>query len=386
MKLLHTADLHIGKVVNEFSMIEDQKYILQQIIDLAIKEEVDGILIAGDIYDRSVPPADAVVLLDWFLNSLIKNNIKIYMISGNHDSAQRLGFASKLLEEKGLYIGSNYDGSMKRIRTKKDEVTVDIYLLPFLKPQTVAYYEDDEDAVIRTFEDGVRASLSHVAIDHDVVNVLVTHHFVTSANVLPEQSDSENQLSLGGIDQVDTSVFDSFDYVALGHIHRPQRIGRDTIRYAGSPLKYSFSEVLHKKSVTLLEINPNKEILISTKALEPLHDMRKIKGCLNDLMNPEYYELADTNDYIQATLTDEVELVDPIGRLRSIYPNIMQIILEKNQKNINHEQNTLVARKHKSALELFEDFYTQVTGRKFDERRQKIMEEVFEEVAGGDQQ
>ena len=420
MKLIHTADLHIGKIVNEFSMLNDQKYILQQILSIVEEEQADGILIAGDVYDRSIPPADAVTVLDWFLSTLIEMNVKVYLISGNHDSAERVGFANKILDSKGLYIGSTYDGTIKKVTAEKDGVKADIYLLPFVKPQVVEYYEQekrqlegnqqnvdeqntvqqvetqevtnpqeasnskDTSTTIRTFESAVNASLSHLELDTDAVNILVTHHFVTSGGTMPEESDSETSLSLGGIDKVDTSVFDSFDYVALGHIHRPQRIGRDTIRYAGSPLKYSFSEVTHKKSVTILEIGEEKQISVRTKELIPLHDMRKIRGTMKDLMNPEYYELADTKDYIQATLTDTIELVDPIGTLRSVYPNIMQIILDKNQQETKALTQNLGERKSKSELELFDDFYTAVTGREFDEKRREIMQEILEGLTGGE--
>lgn len=398
MKLLHTADLHIGKIVNEFSMLKDQEYILQQILNIAFEEEVDGVIIAGDVYDRSVPPAEAVTLLDQFLSTLIHHGLKVFMISGNHDSAERVGFAGSILNREGLYIGGRYDGKIQVVPMQQEEVKVNVYLLPFVKPAVVNYYEvkmreelesvdvteesedGNEDSPIRTFEESVKASLSHVEVDEDAVNILVTHHFVTAGEQEPDQSDSENQLSLGGIDHVDASVFDAFDYVALGHIHRPQRIGRDTIRYAGSPLKYSMSEVNHKKSVTLIEIGENKALKVWQRELVPLRDMRKIRGELLELMKPENYQLADTNDYIQATLTDLVELVDPIGRLRSVYPNIMQIIMEKNQKETKEEIQNLGTRKKKSPLELFEEFYENVTASEFDEKRRSIMQEVIEAV------
>jgi len=392
MRLLHTADLHIGKIVNEFSMIDDQKHILKQILNIAKEEEVDGVIIAGDVYDRSIPPAEAVTVLDWFLSSLIGMGVKVYMISGNHDSAERVGFASSILCDQGLYIGGSYDGTCQSVRLTVDGVNADIYLLPFVKPQVVNFYEqtrgeevEDKEQTIRTFEEGVKASIARMNLDKEAVNLLVTHHFVTSQGIDPETSDSENSLSLGGIDKVDASVFDDFDYVALGHIHRPQRIGRDTIRYAGSPLKYSFSEVNHKKSVTIVTIDQEKNIDVKQRELIPLHDMRKIKGNLKDLMDPMVYSQADTEDYIQASLTDEIELVDPIGTLRSVYPNVMQLVMEKNQKKEGAvEAVTLGHRKSKSPLELFGDFYTDVTGVEFDEKRSAIMEEIIERLTGGE--
>ena len=375
MKLLHTADLHIGKIVNEFSMLEDQKYVLNQILQIVKEEEIDGVLISGDVYDRSIPPAEAVSILDWFLTTLIEREVKVFVIAGNHDSAERVGFASSILDGKGLYIGGTYDGNLRTIRMEKANVIVDITLLPFVKPQVVQYYKEE---TIRTYEEGVQCSLKDLNLDHSVTNILLAHHFVTAGGVDPEQSDSETEISLGGIDKVDTSVFDEFDYVALGHIHRPQRIGRDTIRYAGSPIKYSFSEVHHKKSVAILEIGENKEIDIQLRELKPLHDMRVIRGSIDDLMNPEYYMLADRNDYIQATLTDTVELVDPIGTMRSVYPNIMQLILEKNHGARLKVNQDYKARKTKTPLELFEEFYVTVTNRELDETREKIMVEVLE--------
>lgn len=385
MKFLHIADLHIGKIVNEFSMLIDQKYILEQIIQIASEEQVTGVFIAGDIYDRSIPPADAVTMLDWFLSTLIQKKIKVFMVSGNHDSAERIGFAHRILDENGLYIAGEYKGTIKSISLMEGSQRLNVHLLPFVKPQTVKYYEEhkaEQDKIvnIKTIEEGVITALSHLELNDSECNILVTHHFVTSGTIRPEQSDSEIELSLGGIDDVDVSVFDGFDYVALGHIHRPQRIGRDTIRYAGSPLKYSFSEANQKKSVTIVDIHDTHEIQLSVRKLQPLHDMRKIKGSLKELMKEEVYALADTKDYIQATLTDTEELLDPIGTLRSVYPNIMQIILDKNQKEVEYKEQRYEERKSKSAMELFQEFYEQVTGREFDENKREVMSTIMEEL------
>lgn len=385
MKFLHIADLHIGKIVNEFSMLIDQKYILEQIIQIASEEQVTGVFIAGDIYDRSIPPADAVTMLDWFLSTLIQKKIKVFMVSGNHDSAERIGFAHRILDENGLYIAGEYKGTIKSISLMEGSQRINVHLLPFVKPQTVKYYEEhkaEQDKIvnIKTIEEGVITALSHLELNDSECNILVTHHFVTSGTIRPEQSDSEIELSLGGIDDVDVSVFDGFDYVALGHIHRPQRIGRDTIRYAGSPLKYSFSEANQKKSVTIVDIHDTHEIELSVRKLQPLHDMRKIKGSLKELMKEEVYALADTKDYIQATLTDTEELLDPIGTLRSVYPNIMQIILDKNQKEVEYKEQRYEERKSKSAMELFQEFYEQVTGREFDENKREVMSTIMEEL------
>ena len=434
MKLIHTGDLHIGKIVNEFSMLKDQADVLKKIVRIAVEEEADGIIIAGDIYDRSVPPAEAVTLMDWFLTELIKHGLKVFMISGNHDSPERIAFASDIMDAQGVYIAGTYEGSVKSVSLTEGDLSVNLYLLPFVKPQVVKYYEEilqdqnlvelreniegnknakDKDDIetgeveiefgveaeletesenevksegnvqIKTFEDGVRCALDKIELDPSACNILVTHHFVTAGGQQPELSDSESGISLGGIDNVDVSVFDGFDYVALGHIHRAQRIGRDTIRYAGTPLKYSFSECQHKKSVTIVEIKPDKSIELRTRELVPLHDRRKIKGELKDLMNPEYVKRADQEDYIQATLTDEVELVDPIGTLRSVYPNICQIILAKNLKETEMIAGDYQLQKRKNPMELFEEFFEKVTGRQMDEKRKSIVEEVISQTMGG---
>lgn len=389
MRILHTADLHIGKVVNEFSMLEDQKYILQQILEIAHKREVDAVIIAGDVYDRSIPPAEAVTLLDWFLESLVESKIQVFMISGNHDSPERVGFASNILDYKGLYIAGESNGIAKKVTINDSYGPIHFYLLPFMKPQIVKYYlslgkvEKEIEDSIRTFEEGVRASLKEMEVEEEERNILITHHFVTNCGIAPEESDSEVSLSLGGVDNVEASVFDDFDYVALGHIHRPQMVKRESIRYAGSPLKYSFSEVLHKKSITIIEMKEKGDLTIENVELKPLKDMRKIKGELKELMDPKYYGQANVEDYIQATLTDDMELVDPIGTLRSVYPNVMQIILEKNLRETKGDQKNFIERKSKSTIELFDEFYTNVTSRDFDEERRQIMLDILEEAVGG---
>jgi len=280
-------------------------------------------------------------------------------------------------------LATDVETKVKASEIKITETKVDLEKDIETKIEADIEVEIKAENNIRTFEDGVRASLKESKLNEQERNILITHHFVTNCGVEPEQSESEVSLSLGGVDNVEASVFDDFDYVALGHIHRPQMVKRESIRYAGSPLKYSFSEVLHTKSITLIDVNEKGNINIEQVELKPLKDMRKIKGSIKELMDPKNYGQANTLDYIQAILTDEMELVDPIGTLRSVYPNVMQIILEKNLTQSKGDQKNYVERKNKSAIELFDEFYTNVTSREFDEERKQIMVEIMEEVVGG---
>ena len=283
MKLFHLSDLHLGKRVNGFSMIEDQKYILNQILKYIEEEQPDGMLIAGDVYDKSVPSIEAVDLLDHFLTKLMEMHVATFIISGNHDSPERLGFAAKLIRPTNIRISQAYDGTVKPEKLWDDYGTLNIYMLPFIKPLHVrmAYPESD----ITTYTEAVKEAISHMKIDPEQRNLLIAHQFVTGAM----RTDSE-EISLGGSDNVDVRVFDPFDYVALGHIHRAQRLTKDTVRYSGTPLKYSFSECRDKKSVTVIEMKEKGNIQIRFLPLIPLHDMREIKGSYEELTCLKYYE------------------------------------------------------------------------------------------------
>ena len=282
MKFAHIADLHIGKRVHDFSMLEDQRYILDQMLGIFEEQRVDGILIAGDVYDKVVPSAEAVQLFDEFITRLAKLKIPVYMISGNHDSAERLSFGAKLFESNDIYISQVYDGKVKKVGLEDEYGLVNVYLLPFLKPVTVRHALQRDD--IESYEDGVMAALQECEVDASQRNVLVAHQFVTGA----DRCDSE-EASVGGLDNVSAEVFEEFDYVALGHIHRPQKMGRETLRYSGTPLKYSFSEVEHKKSVTIVELLEKGNVQISTVPLVPLRDMRKVRGTYMEVTAKESY-------------------------------------------------------------------------------------------------
>lgn len=377
MRFVHTADLHIGKFVNEFSMLKDQEYILDQIITILEEEKADALIIAGDVYDRSIPPAEAVALLDRFLSELIQKDIKVFMISGNHDSPERIGFAKDIVEEKGLYIAGTYDGNARVVNLKDDYGTIKIHLLPFIKPAVVKYYLQEEK--INDYQNSVQALIQQAGLKKEERNILMTHYFITSGGIQPELSDSESTISVGGVDNVDASVFEGYDYVALGHIHRSQTIGGNHIRYAGSPIKYSFSEVHHKKSVTIIDMKEKGQLDIRVRDLKPLHDMRKIKGNLKELMDEKIQKEADVNDYIQATLTDAKELIDPIGTLRTVYPNTMQVIIEK---NIRNEENVVAFEriKNRSTIEIYKEFYEAVVGQDFDQERYALMKEIIDEA------
>lgn len=380
LKFIHTGDLHIGKVVNGFSMLEEQKNALRQIIDIAIERKADAVIIAGDIYDRSVPPFEAVEVLDGFISRLSKEKIKVFIISGNHDSQERLSFANKILEKQEVYIEGTFNGTVKKVELKDKYGRLNIYLLPFIKPSSVRLlYKED----ISTYEEAVSRLICDAAIDEGERNIIVTHYFVTNGGEDIEHSDSESSILVGGIDNVDASVFKCFDYTALGHIHGPQKIGSGNVFYAGSPIKYSFSEVQHKKGVNLVELKEKGNVVVERIQLKPIHDMRKLKGKMADLISEKNYSLADTNDYIMAVLTDEDDIFDPIGTLRGVYPNIMQLVFEKNIKKEGEKNINVKSLRSKSTLELYEEFYSIVSDKELDLDRRKIIMDTINIASGG---
>lgn len=374
MKFLHTGDLHIGKVLHEMSLLEDQKYILKEIVTIAEEEKVDAVIIAGDVYDRSIPAVEAVSLLDEFLTELAEKEIMVLAISGNHDSGERLSFMSNVLEKQNIFISGNSVDRLQRIEWERNGEQVTFVLFPFVKPAEAGAKSSDE-AVRLILE---REGLCGENKEKNHKYVLVTHFFVTDAGRIPELSDSESPVHVGGIDNVEANAFSFFDYVALGHIHKPQKIGEREVYYAGTPLKYSFSEVLQEKSVVITEIG-KEEIKVKRVPLKPLRDMRKIRGSMEELMKPEIVALADANDYIQAVLTDKEELIDPIGTLRSVYPNIMQIVLEKNELKSNASGQRAIQISQKTTLELFEEFFELLRGEKMDELRREEVRKALEE-------
>lgn len=377
MKILHLADLHLGKRVNEMSMIEDQKYILDQIITLIKEESVGIVLLCGDIYDKSIPTIEAIHLLDEFLDQLSKMAIKVLMISGNHDSIDRLSFGKSLFTRSNLYIASQFENEIEKITVKENGITVNFYMLPFVKS---AYISHIFQLQTDSYEECFRYLIEHTKIDEEETNILLSHQFVTANKKNPELSDSETS-SLGGIDNIDFHIFDPFDYVALGHIHKPQAMGREMVRYAGSILKYSFSEIHMDKKATILTIDAKKEISLSFHPLKPLRDMREIECSLEELLKKQC-EIGNQEDYMHAILTDEEQILDAIGKVRTIYPNVMQISF-KNRRHMKQLESAQIKEDQisdQSPAELFEQFYKMQNHIDLDEKRLQLVLSVFEEV------
>lgn len=380
MKILHLADLHLGKILQEQSLIEDQEYMLKEIIEIIKNENIETVLISGDVYDRSVPPAEAVNLLDNFLKILIKElKIKVFIISGNHDSKDRLGFGSKIFEDEGLYIESKYSGNLRKVELEDSYGKINIYMLPFVKPIEVKdFFEDDLE---NNYNTAIHKIIEKEKINKEERNIIMVHQFVTAGTIEPERTESEI-LSLGGIENVDVSNFDDFDYVAIGHVHRPQQIGRKEARYAGTMLKYSFSEINHNKSVPIIDFKEKGNVEINLKELVPIRDMREIKGPIEELLKKENYELGNVNDYIKAVITNEETVYDAIGQIRRVYPNTLKLEI-RNSKTINGGQEqdlNLQKVKRKSELELFEDFYKSQNNVDLDNKQKEIIKDIISEV------
>ena len=351
MKLFHLSDLHIGKRVHEFSMIEDQKYMLTQILQAVMREKPDGVLISGDVYDRTIPTAEAVQVLDAFLTSLSEQEVPVFIISGNHDSAERLAFGSNLMGKSGIYLSKVYDGRIEKFALQDAYGTVWIHLLPFLRPSTVRHALPERAEEIQSTVDGVRAALEQTQIDPGERNILLAHQFVTGAL----RCEAE-ELQVGDVDQIPVELFDAFDYVALGHIHSPQKVGRETVRYCGSPLKYSFSEAGQEKSITIVELKEKGTVELRTIPLKPLHDLRKIRGTYLEVTAKTFYENSDRTDYLMVTLTDEEDVPDGMAKLRTIYPNLMRLEYDNKRTRSNAEVTAAERIEEKSELELFQEF------------------------------
>lgn len=350
MRFLHLSDLHIGKRINEFSMIEDQRYILAQILEILDENGTDGVLIAGDIYDKPVPSVEAVQLFDEFLNQLVRRKIPVFIVSGNHDSGERLSFGAKLMEGRDVYISRIYEGEVQKVTWNDTYGELCIYLLPFIKPSVVRHSFPGEE--IADYEDAFEKVRQHMTLDQTKRNVLVAHQFVTGA-----KSCESEEVTVGGVDQIRASYFDGFDYVALGHLHSPQNVGRDTLRYCGTPLKYSFSEAEQKKSVTFVELKEKGSVTVREIPLQPLRDMRKIRGTYLQVTSKSFYERFSTQDYLHVTLTDEEDILDGLQKLRIIYPNLMRLEYDNLRTRENRSLSGEDAVEKKSETEIFRDFF-----------------------------
>ena len=373
MKFIHLSDLHLGKRVNEYSMLEDQEYILKKIINIIDEEKPEAVIIAGDVYDKSVPSAEAVQLFDDFLVKLAKRKLEVFVISGNHDSPERIAFASRIMDTSGIHMSPVYSGKIEPYSMKDVHGEVNIYMLPFIKPAHVRRYSDEE---ISSYTDAVRLAISQMEIDPAKRNILVTHQFVTGA----ARSESE-EISVGGTDNVDGSVFKDFDYVALGHIHSPQNCGSDHIRYCGTPLKYSFSEAKDQKSVTVVEMGEKGNVSYKTIDLIPKRDLVELKGSYADLTLRSFYEgTTYQEDYTHITLTDEEDIPDAIGKLRVVYHNMMKLDYDnkRTQSKMNIEGTADV--ENKSPLDLFKDFYELQNNQPMSEEQTAFMQDLIENI------
>lgn len=398
MKFIHLSDLHIGKRVYEFSMLEDQNYILNQILELVKQEKPDGVLIAGDIYDKPVPAAEAVQVFDRFLTRLAELDTSVFIISGNHDSAERIAFGAQLMSSRGVYLSPVYDGTVRKICLEDEYGEVWIHLLPFIRPASVRRIFGEEsqgpetenqekdgteltakkaacEKRIETWNDALETVIAHMEYDPTKRNVLLAHQFVAGA----QRCDSEER-QVGGLDQVDAAVFADFDYVALGHLHSPQQVGREAVRYCGTPLKYSFSEAGQQKSLTVIELKEKGAAELRMIPLVPLRDMRKIKGTYLELTALSFYENTNTEDYIEAVLTDEEEIPGAVQKLRIVYPNLMHLEYDNRRTRESREISGADPLGEKTELELFGEFYELQNNQPMSEAQTAFTEKLLREI------
>ncbi len=373
MKFVHLSDLHLGKRIYETSLIEDQQYILQQILEIIDSEQPDGVLIAGDIYDKAVMPVEAVTLFDDFLNALHKRSLRVYIISGNHDSADRLAFGSQILSMGNIHIAPPFTGTVVSADLEDEYGPLHIYMLPFVKRSLVKSLFPDEK--IENTSDALRSVIEKINLNTAERNIMIAHQFLTGSKI----SDSEEH-SVGGADNVDASVFDDFDYAALGHLHGPQPVGREAVRYCGTPLKYSFSEALHEKSVTVVEMKEKGNVSIRTVPLVPLRDMRDIRGTYDELMFSGNNDKDGKNDFIRAVLTDEADVPDAMARLRSVYPNILTLEYDNKRTQVSAALTETAEVEKKTPIELFSEFYEIRNNSPMNPQQQKIIRELIESI------
>lgn len=373
MKFVHLSDLHLGKRVNGYSMIEDQKYILLKILNVIDEQKAEAVVIAGDVYDKPIPPTEAVQLFDDFLFRLVERNLQILVISGNHDSPERIAFGSRFMDKSGVHMSQVYNGKNDLVELKDKYGKVNFYMLPFVKPSNVRRFFEGEE--INTYTDAVRVAVSHMNVNKKARNVIITHQFVTGA----QRSESET-IAVGGTDNVDSYVFDDFDYVALGHIHGPQNVGKNTVRYCGTPLKYSFSEISHKKSVTVVEMKEKGNVKVSTVELTPKLDMREIKGTYEELTFKKNYENTNTEDYLHIILTNEEDVADAVAKLRCVYPNLMKLDYDNTRTRNSFALTQAEETEKKSDTELLSEFFEKQNGKPLSDEQLEYAANLFEQI------
>ena len=377
MKFIHLADIHLGKTLGEYSLIEDQNYILDQILGIIDDKAVEAVLIAGDVFDRSMPSEAAVDLLDHFISELAERKVSAFIISGNHDSETRLEYGSRLFADRGIYISSVFSGSLVR-RTVRDEIgEINIYMLPFVKASQVRHYYPDSDIV--SYEDAVMTVIDHAGIDYDARNIIIAHQFV-SGDRAPEIAGSEGASvqNVGLVEMISSEVFRDFDYAALGHLHSPQRIGHDHIRYSGSPLKYSLSEAVNDKSVPLISMGEKGHTEVELIPLKPLRDLRHLKGRLDQLLRSE--NISDPEDYIYITLTDEEIINDVMGIVQQYYPNTVKIDYQNSHTKYIEDLDIGEILSDMSFEEIIADFYMKMYGTEISEDEMDVMLSAAGEV------
>lgn len=377
MKFAHISDLHLGKRIHQFSMIEEQKYILEKIVEIVKEEQVDAVLMAGDIYDKVYPSGEAVALFDSFLVSLAREEIKVFVISGNHDSPERIAFLGELTKKAGVHLSEVYRGRTESISMEDEYGKVHIYLLPFIKPVHVRHFFPEEP--IKDYTDAMEVVIKNMNLDTKERNVLVAHQFVTGAR----RSDSE-EISVGGLEHVEAGVFEAFDYVALGHIHSPQNMGSSKVRYSGTPLKYSFSEWQDKKSVTIVQMQEKGNIDIKEIPLQAQNDMVKIRGTFLEVMNPLNYPETDSNSYLHITLLDEMDVPDAFNRLAAVYPNLMQMEYDNLRTRERRQMQVRKEVAKVSPMDLFAGLYETMNNQPLSEVQQEYLLEKIEKIWKGE--
>lgn len=377
MKFLHLSDLHLGKRLNEFSLLEDQAFILTQILRITDDEQPNGVLIAGDVYDKAAPSAEAVALFDDFLAQLAARAVPVFVISGNHDSPERIAFGAQLVRRSKVYLSPVYDGQIRPVTLEDEHGPVDVFLLPFLKPMHVRRWFPE--AEIESYTDAIACAVAHMPVDPARRNVLVTHQFVTGA----VRCESE-ELTIGGSDNVDAAVFAPFDYVALGHIHSPQNVSGSRVRYCGTPLKYSFSEARQQKSVTVAELAEKGALTVRTVPLQPQRDLVELRGSFQAVAAREADGAPDPNAYVHITLTDEADIPEAVGKLRAVYPNLMRLDYDNSRTRGSAEILGAAEVEHRSPLELFDEFYALQNNQPMRGEQRAYLQELIEQIWGGE--
>lgn len=383
MKFLHLGDLHIGKSIGEFDLAEDQEYILKQIVGIAERKKVDAILIAGDVYDKAVPSEAAVRLFDAFLCRIAEKKIATYIISGNHDSDERMHFGSSLFRASNIYIAAKYEGVLFRQTLEDAEGKLNLYLMPFLKASQVRHFYPDEE--IADYDGAVRVVLEKSGIDPKERNLLVAHQFVAGKTAEPQLGGSESAAvqNVGLVEKIGADCFAAFDYVALGHIHSAQAVGRDCVRYAGSPLKYSLSEAENDKSVTIVELGKKGDVKIELEPLVPLRGLRHIRGRMEQLLAKE--NISSPNDFIYVTLTDEEVIDNAMGIFQQVYPNTVSIEYDNSHTKGLRQTESFQTPESRTFRNLIFDFYKLMYGCEMDREEWKLMKEIAEEVGIADE-